>query len=319
MTLRTSSDGDDAIDAGHLLGGAGVDRLDAAMGDRAAEDLAVQHAGKPHGVGVFGAPGDLLARLEPRRRTSDLTADARGDVAALHGGGCHQRLAPLLLRAFRQALVKGLAHGAADIDAKQLAFVGGRAAHVRDALGLRRPRHRRRARGSLSSTVAPASTFSALLRRMAFSVAALTTTRADLTAGPSAIERDRHAERRPILGRAGGDLHIGRARFALCAGCAARRSVRSSPARSRNSRRTDPRPRSCARLSGPTIATSAPSAISTGGRSMCGSPCARLPPMVATLRTRMLESRRMARGITGAARATSASARPPPAASSRRW
>jgi len=36
------------------------------------------------------------------------------------------------------------------------------------------------------STVAPARTFSTLLRRMAFSVAALTTTRADLTAGPSA-------------------------------------------------------------------------------------------------------------------------------------
>ena len=90
---------DDAVDPGHLLGGAGIDRLDAAMGDGAAEDLSVQHAGKPHCMGIFGAPGDLLARLEPRRRTSDLTADARGDVAALHGGGCHQRLAPLLLRA----------------------------------------------------------------------------------------------------------------------------------------------------------------------------------------------------------------------------
>ena len=47
--------GDDAVDAGHLLGRAGVDRLDAAVGDGAAEDLSVQHAGQPHGVGVFGA------------------------------------------------------------------------------------------------------------------------------------------------------------------------------------------------------------------------------------------------------------------------
>ncbi len=39
---------------------------------------------------------------------------------------------------------------------------------------------------ALSSTAAPASTFSAPLRRIAFSVAALTTTRADLTFGPSA-------------------------------------------------------------------------------------------------------------------------------------
>jgi len=38
----------------------------------------------------------------------------------------------------------------------------------------------------LSSTAAPASTCSALLRRIAFSVAALTTTRADLTLEPSA-------------------------------------------------------------------------------------------------------------------------------------
>ena len=39
---------------------------------------------------------------------------------------------------------------------------------------------------------------------------------------------------------------------------------------------------------------------------MCGSPWARLPPMVATLRTRTLESRRMARTMTPARRATSA-------------
>ena len=68
---------DDAIDAGHLPGRAGVDRLDAAVRDRAAENLAVQHAGQPHGVGVFGAPGDLLARLEPRQRAADLAPAER--------------------------------------------------------------------------------------------------------------------------------------------------------------------------------------------------------------------------------------------------
>ena len=91
--------GDHAIDAGHLLGRTGIDRLDAAVGDRAAKDLSVQHAGKPHGVRVFGAAGDLLAGLESRRRASDLIADARC-AAVQHGVGCHQRLAPLLLRAW---------------------------------------------------------------------------------------------------------------------------------------------------------------------------------------------------------------------------
>src|SRR3979411_3006162 len=52
--------------------------------------------------------------------------------------------------------------------------------------------------------------------------------------------------------------------------------------------------------------TLAPRAISTGGRSMWGSPCAMAPPTVATLRTRTFDSRRMARVITGATRATSA-------------
>ena len=55
----------------------------------------------------------------------------------------------------------------------------------------------------------------------------------------------------------------------------------------------------------PTTLTSALSAMRSGGKSICGSPCARLPPMVATLRTRMLESRRIARGMTGTMRATS--------------
>ena len=90
-------DGDDAIDAGHLLGRAGVDRLDAAVRDRAAEDLAVQHAGQPHGVGVFGAAGDLLARLEPRQRAADLRADLACRRPA--SWWLPSVLAPLLLRA----------------------------------------------------------------------------------------------------------------------------------------------------------------------------------------------------------------------------
>ena len=87
------------MDPGHRLRGARVDRPDAAMGDGAAEDLGVQHAGKPHGVGVFGAPGDLVARLEPRQRAPDLRAD-RG---VLHGVRCHQWVAPLPSSAWRTA------------------------------------------------------------------------------------------------------------------------------------------------------------------------------------------------------------------------
>src|SRR5688572_14193101 len=44
----------------------------------------------------------------------------------------------------------------------------------------------------------------------------------------------------------------------------------------------------------------APSAIRTGGRSMCGSAWARCPPRVATLRTRTLDNVRNARTMTGA-------------------
>src|SRR5262245_54186979 len=50
---------------------------------------------------------------------------------------------------------------------------------------------------------------------------------------------------------------------------------------------------------GPAIVTRAPSAHSSGGRSMCGSACASAPPTVATLRTLTLESVRSVRPITG--------------------
>ena len=50
----------------------------------------------------------------------------------------------------------------------------------------------------------------------------------------------------------------------------------------------------------PCTTTRAPSAISTGGRSMCGSACASAPPTVATLRTRMFDSVRSVLVMTGA-------------------
>ena len=56
----------------------------------------------------------------------------------------------------------------------------------------------------------------------------------------------------------------------------------------------------------PATVTCAPSAISTGGRSMCGSACARWPPTVATLRTRTFDSVRNVRVITGACARTAA-------------
>ena len=86
--------GDDAINPGHLPGCAHIDRSDAAVRDGAAENLAVQHPGKPHGMGVFGAPGDLVAPFEPRQGAADLSACGRG---------CHQWVAPLPSSAARTA------------------------------------------------------------------------------------------------------------------------------------------------------------------------------------------------------------------------
>ena len=66
--------GIDGVDAGHFAGGAGVDRLDAAMRDRAAEDFCMQHAGQLHQMSVFGAAGHLVAPFKPRQRAADLSA-----------------------------------------------------------------------------------------------------------------------------------------------------------------------------------------------------------------------------------------------------
>ena len=56
------------IDAGHFAGGAGVYRLDTAMGDRAAEDFRMQHAGQLHQMSIFRATGHFVV---PFSRGSD--------------------------------------------------------------------------------------------------------------------------------------------------------------------------------------------------------------------------------------------------------
>jgi hypothetical protein len=82
--------GDDAVDARHRLGGAGVDQSDPAVGDGRAEDPAEQHARQPQIMGVFRPSRDLLARFQPRQRAADLAAGNR------RRGRCgrHQWLAP---------------------------------------------------------------------------------------------------------------------------------------------------------------------------------------------------------------------------------
>jgi hypothetical protein len=95
--------GDDAEDARDLLRRAGVDRLDAAMRDGAAEDLAIQHAGQAQIVGVFGAARDLVARLQARQRTADLAADFSARQGVRGGGRSHQWVAPFWASAWRTA------------------------------------------------------------------------------------------------------------------------------------------------------------------------------------------------------------------------
>ena len=62
------------IDAGHFAGGAGVYRLDTAMGDRAAEDFRMQHAGQLHQMSIFRATGHFVVPFKPRQRSTDLSA-----------------------------------------------------------------------------------------------------------------------------------------------------------------------------------------------------------------------------------------------------
>ena len=65
---------DDAIDAWKSFCRANVDGPDAAMRHSAAKDLSKQHAWQTHGVRVFGAAADFLARFETRQRAPDLSA-----------------------------------------------------------------------------------------------------------------------------------------------------------------------------------------------------------------------------------------------------
>src|SRR5262249_45368573 len=160
------------MDPGHVFRRAGVDRGDAAMRDRAAEDLGVQHAGKPHGVSVFGAPGDLVARLESRQRAPDLRA-SRGSLRRV----CEESVAPLPSSSWRAAPATETRVSS------RLEAAERRTSEMYSASSAAASPARARV---LSSMVAPASDRSAALRRVAFSVAALTTTRADLTVAPSA-------------------------------------------------------------------------------------------------------------------------------------
>ena len=116
-------DGDDVQHARQLLGRAGVDRLDLAVRDGAAEQLGVHHARHAHGVGVFGAAGDLVAAFEARHRAADL----RADLGAAGIEGRDHQCAPSFHPAPR-------AMRAPDIDLHQFALVGHRAAHVGDEL-----------------------------------------------------------------------------------------------------------------------------------------------------------------------------------------
>jgi hypothetical protein len=70
--LENIIDSHDAMDALERLRGADVELDDAAVRDRAAHDLAIEHAGKALIVHVFGGAGDLGLAFEARDRASDL-------------------------------------------------------------------------------------------------------------------------------------------------------------------------------------------------------------------------------------------------------
>ncbi len=70
-------DGDHAIHARQLPRRAHVERFDASMRDRAAEDLSDQHLGQAEVVHVVGTAGDLGRAFQPRHRAPDLPAPDR--------------------------------------------------------------------------------------------------------------------------------------------------------------------------------------------------------------------------------------------------
>ena len=59
------------LDARQGLGLAGIDRADAGVGVRAAQHLAVQHAGQPHVGAVNRPPGHFVGAVRPHRTGSD--------------------------------------------------------------------------------------------------------------------------------------------------------------------------------------------------------------------------------------------------------
>ncbi len=65
-------DRDHTMDASKSLRGADIDMFDTRVRNRAAEYLAVQHAGQPRIVDVFGLPRHLFARFEAGNRPADL-------------------------------------------------------------------------------------------------------------------------------------------------------------------------------------------------------------------------------------------------------
>ena len=67
-------DADHAVDAGERARRARVERADAPVGDRAAEDFSVEHAGQADVVYVFGAAGYLGRAFQARHRASHLSA-----------------------------------------------------------------------------------------------------------------------------------------------------------------------------------------------------------------------------------------------------
>ena len=170
---------------------------------------------------------------------------------------------------------------------------------IGDDLEPRRPPRRRRAAAARRRCALPRSTASRRASRVGVSVA-----RADDDARlarprrPSASNADGDAERRPVVGRPRGAFDVGRAPSALrrhdqlddqlvagergfvIAGEQILDRDRALAARARRRRRAR-RARS-----------------SIGGRSICGSACARWPPTVATLRTRTFESVRSVRATT---------------------
>ena len=76
---------EDADDAGHALGGRGVDRGDPAVGDRAAQHLAVEHPRNQQVADELGFAPQLLARVPPRVRPADVRpglGNGRGHAAA---------------------------------------------------------------------------------------------------------------------------------------------------------------------------------------------------------------------------------------------